>query len=35
MHRNTLRGNRESLCLPIEEEGPVGRVGKSEDASRR
>jgi hypothetical protein len=30
MHRRTLRGNRESLCLPIQ----MGRVGKSKDTRR-
>jgi hypothetical protein len=34
MHGNTLRGSRESPCLPAERDGEAGRIGKSEDASR-
>jgi hypothetical protein len=31
MHGSALRGNRESLCLPMQ---VVGRIGKSKDARR-
>ncbi len=34
MHGHTLRGNRESLKLPVAEDGTAGRIGKSKDASR-
>lgn len=34
MHGNILRGNRESLKLPVAIEEAVDRIGKSEDASR-
>ena len=34
MHGNTLRGNRESLKLPVVKDGTAGRIGKSKDASR-
>ena len=34
MHGNTLSGNRESPCLPVEGEGTTGRSGKSKDGSR-
>ena len=34
MHGNTLHGNRESPCLPVEGDGAAGRIGKSKDASR-
>jgi hypothetical protein len=34
MRGNILRGNRESPCLPVVEDGATGRIGKSEDASR-
>src|SRR3990172_5289476 len=34
MHGNILRGNRESLKLPVVKDGTAGRMGKSKEESR-